>query len=442
MLSDQATGSCTVLLVNAWHDDNRGDSAITVATLALVRRRWPGCRLRVVSLVGGDDPAFLSAARHIRAAAPEVEVLGSMAPALPVAGGTPAKRSVLRWAAALLVATLRVLAGRPPRAAARALEGVDVVVAIGGSNLFASGRPAGVVRLLQALYPLVAACRMGLPTVALGHTLGPFQGRAARWLAGRVLRSTSQVVVRDEESARLAIELGVARRRLAQAPDVAFAVAPERTPRVSRLLQRHELIEGSFVALVVRQHPYLGAGAADRLVDEMARLAAALVGARQAARVAVVAHTRGPTSVEDDRPLAAQLHRRIATSSCLVDDDLGPAELAALYGAARLVVSVRLHGAILALAAGTPAVAVDYFTTKAAGAMSPFGTVHLLQPYERFSADRLVEHLPELLGDRARAEVAGTAETLAGRLHRLADDLPGPPVPRTAVGSAGAGTGA
>lgn len=445
MLSGTATRPETarVLLVNAWHDDNRGDSAITVATVGLARRRWPGCRIRVVSLVGGGDPVFASAARHTGAAAPEVEVLGSIAPALPAAGRAPAVWSVVRWLTALLVATARVLAGRPPPATVRALEGVDVVVAIGGSNLFASGRRASAARLLQVLYPLVAAQRRGLPTVALGHTLGPFEGRAARWLARRVLGRTTQVVVRDDDSARVAAELGLSGDRLVLAPDVAFALAPTRTPRVQRLLDSHGLADQPFAALVVRHHPYLGAATADRLVVELAHLAEALVGSAHVERVVVVAHTHGPTPVEDDRPLAGRLHDRIAQSTApvaLVDDDLGPAELAAVYGAARLVVSVRLHGAILALAAGTPAVAVDYFTTKAAGAMAPFGLAHLLQPYERFSADRLVEHLPALLDPRARAGVAVTAGDLAGQLRLVAAALPGPG-PKPSLASAGAGAG-
>lgn len=420
-----------MLLVNAWHDDNRGDSAITLATIGLVRRRWPGCSVRVVSLISGDDPAFTSATRHIRVADPDIEVLGSIAPAPPTSGRTSRVGPLLRWAVALLGATLRVLAGRPPAATARAVRDVELVVAVGGSNLFASGRPASALRLLQILYPLVAAQRRGVPTVALGHTLGPFEGRAASWLAGRVLRQTTQVVVRDHDSAAVAAELGVAEDRCAVAPDVAFALVPTRTDRVERLLASHELVDRSFVALVVRRHPYLGAGAADRLVDELARLAQILVEEGHAARVAVVAHTHGPTPVEDDRPLAGQLHRRVArsTPAWLIDDDLGPAELAALYGAARLVVSVRLHGAILALTAGTPAVAVDYFTTKAAGAMAPFGFAHLLQRYDRFSADGFVEHLSALLDPGAPAGVAGTTRRLAVRLDEIADGLPGPRSP-------------
>jgi colanic acid/amylovoran biosynthesis protein len=90
--------------------------------------------------------------------------------------------------------------------------------------------------------------------------------------------------------------------------------------------------------------------------------------------VAVVTNVLGPSRVEDDRGPSRTLHDGLAARVgrqrvCLVDDDLAPDELAALYGAATLVVGERFHSVLLALAAGTPAYAISYFTNKAEGMM-------------------------------------------------------------------------
>ena len=59
-------------------------------------------------------------------------------------------------------------------------------------------------------------------------------------------------------------------------------------------------------------------------------------------RVILVAHTTGPVADEDDRvPSRAiydRLSREILGSVLLIEDDLGPAALASLYGSAALVI--------------------------------------------------------------------------------------------------------
>jgi polysaccharide pyruvyl transferase WcaK-like protein len=55
------------------------------------------------------------------------------------------------------------------------------------------------------------------------------------------------------------------------------------------------------------------------------------------------------------RKLADELRLDIRV---LIDDDLEPGELSSLYGACRMVVSSRLHGVILAMLAGVPAISL------------------------------------------------------------------------------------
>ncbi|MET0603468.1 MAG: hypothetical protein ABW167_15890, partial [Baekduia sp.] len=61
--------SPTILLVNHWHDDNKGDSAISAGILRLLRRRWPAATVRFVSMHEAHQPQFAGSARHLDAAA-------------------------------------------------------------------------------------------------------------------------------------------------------------------------------------------------------------------------------------------------------------------------------------------------------------------------------------------------------------------------------------
>ncbi|MGH9223129.1 MAG: polysaccharide pyruvyl transferase family protein [Acidimicrobiales bacterium] len=392
-----------VVLANAWHDDNKGDSAITLATVAMLRRRHPDAEIRLTSLLDGDDPRFADAYRHVCAEHPDAVVMGSPCPAPP-----PSARSVqvlVRWVIGVAMAYGRGRRGGAARPAF--LDGATLVVMQGGSNVFDSG--LGFVRLAQVLFPAWAAQRAGVPTVFLGHTLGPFPRGPSRWFVRRVLARSRAVVVREEQSVALAERLGVSAPVL-QGPDLAFGLDPAHTDRVGHLLTTHGLLDGCFAVFVVRRHPYLSGDAGRRLVETLASAAHTLRRGGVVAQVAVVAHTCGPTELEDDREISAQLAAAIGDGTPVVDADLPPPELAALYGHAAVVVSVRLHGSLLSLVGGTPTFAISYFTAKTDGVMEAIGMSDQVASYEAGDGERIVEQVRGLVGpagrERARAAAA------------------------------------
>jgi polysaccharide pyruvyl transferase WcaK-like protein len=268
-----------------------------------------------------------------------------------------------------------VAAGFPPGALRQAVDDADVVVLVGGSNLFDTGTALGLstVRLLQLSLPGFAGARRGRRVWLLGHTLGPFRVRAGRALAAALLSRAERVVVRESESARLATQLGSVAPIVAT--DMAMDVSPRLTARVHDLLRRNVLLDRSFAVVTVRRAPYDEASVDDRLERELVRGVAAILHDELVDAVVIVAHVLGPTAVEDDRVASRRLRDRAAAHIGphrlrLIEDDLAPDELAALYGAAQFVIGERFHSVLLALGAGTPAYAISYFTKKASGMMA------------------------------------------------------------------------
>jgi polysaccharide pyruvyl transferase WcaK-like protein len=310
-----------------------------------------------------------------------------------------------------------VLAGNGPRRLRDAVDGADIVVAVGGSNLFDTGRGAGLstLRLAQFALPGIAASSRGTSVQLIGHTLGPFDSRGGRRLARRLLSGADRVVVRDEHSVAVAGSFGVAARL---ASDVAFAVEPQRSERVSSLLDRTGLASRRFLAVVMRQHPYAGAAVDEVVLQEVVDAVRRVVIDGVVDDVLVVAHTIGPTRVEDDRPissrLVAMLRRAIPDATIgHVEEDLEPAELAALYGDAAVVVAERLHAVILAVRGGTPAYALSYFTSKAGGVMQSCGLGEFWCDAREVSAPALADAIRRLADERRRDDVRRAADELA-----------------------------
>ncbi len=394
-----------VLLVNHWHDDNRGDSAITQGILTLLRAVAPQSRVTVTTL-SEDGPHWAASTRHLERFWPGLVALPSPYPTELRGRMAPRARSAIAGDAAIwyarlapyLPSLLRLPGPSPWR---RLLADHDLVIGVGGSNVFDdAGVPAALSlpRLATVLGPVQDAIGSGTPVLLVGHTLGPFSRSLGGTIARRFLHGVDRVVVREARSIDVAVGLGI--QEVEEAPDLAFAIVPELSDRVEELLWSLPAAPSRTLVLSARQHPTLGAAADRRLVDVFAQAARSLIAAGAVDAVAIVAHTIGPTPVEDDRPISTRLAAALAdVPVVLIDQDISPAELSAFYGAVAGVVAVRLHASILALNAGTPTFAVSYLTAKTQGVMTQVGLPGAVADFASVTVADVVDGMLVLLRD-------------------------------------------
>ncbi|MDQ1715192.1 MAG: hypothetical protein QOC60_1137, partial [Frankiaceae bacterium] len=298
-----------------------------------------------------------------------------------------------------------------------------------------------IPRLAAVLGPAYTAVRLGVPVVVLGHTLGPFARPVARRLAARMLADVDLAVVREAASVQTARDLGV--RRAEEAADMAFALTPRRTSRSDEMLAKLRSAPERTLVLSVRQHPTHIGSHDDRLVAEFAAAARRLIADGVVDGVAVVAHTVGPTPVEDDLPVSRLLAEALQdVPVVLLSDDAGPAELSAFYGSVAAVVAVRLHAAILAINAGTPTFAVAYLTAKTHGVMAQVGLPDAVAEFRTVTAQQIVEGVRALLVDATvRDALSATAGERRAALMRASHGWFDTVVAGTVVaGTVGTGT--
>ena len=314
---------------------------------------------------------------------------------------------------------VELLLGRVRYVTRARLDDVDLVVLVGGSNIYDNPSvrtPLSLARLFGVLYPAWAAHQLGIPVVMAGHTLGPFPRRSGRLLARTMLRGVRSVALREETSKPVARRLGLRDARVL--PDFAFATEPVLTPRVRAVLADLPAQGARTLCVAPRRHPHAGPSADDRVVRELETLARSMVASGDIADVILVPQCHGPTPIEDDRELTRVLASRLdGLTVRLVDDDLSPGELAALYGRCRLVVGVRLHAAILAMSQGTPAFAISYMTRKTEGVMSFCGLADSWAEYEEFTASDVLTKLGVLLAPETRAMLEGGCAVWTAQLQ-------------------------
>lgn len=418
-----------VLLINGWSDDNRGDAAIVLGLVQLIEDQiGVDPSFTVVSSFARESPCYADADRHTKA------VVDSMLPSpLPVLSDrSTALGRRLEQAGRIAQATVLLAAARSRLASAiatteqrellEAFGETRLVVAKGGHMYFSAGGLRGLLTLYQNLYPLLLAERVGVPTAIHAQSIGPIRGRASKRLLRSALRRVGAVHTREQPSRALVADL-LGEDRAAFAWDTAFALPGEELPTsvAARLPER-------FVAITVRRwhFPYAENGADEQYQDYLAAVAAAVraTNDRLGLPVVLVPQVTGPTALEDDRVAVAELVSLLdGADATVIDEDISPGQLRDLYGRAELLIGTRFHSVILALAAGTPALAISYHGFKTTGIMERLGLDQYVFDIGSVRPSALVDALLALHAERERVacDVGGRIDqVLAESRHQIA----------------------
>jgi len=384
-----------VTLVNTWHDDNKGDSAIVIGTLGVLRDvLGETAHFGLVAQNISSEQELPYAYRHVQTAAGAVEIAPCLLPTMKV-GRT---RWGLYFAAAVylcrfLAASLTLKYQRTP--SARIIAESGLVISKGGHKLHAvKANPLHLANLCSHLAPLVLARRYGVPFVLWGHSLGPFNNLLSRWLTHAVLKDAYQIGVRESLSYKQALQLKLPPDKVIQIPDPAFMLMPTLTKRVEQLMEQHALVPGEFLVLTVRQRGHPQHEVYQHYLKGMAALVQGLLRAGFAQRAAIVVHAQGPIPIENDAMPSKQLLELLpGLPVCLIQEDFTPMELCALYGQSKLMIGTRFHSVILAMAGGAPACAVSYFGPKSFGIMRDMGLEQWVTSMEQLVPDQLQQQI-------------------------------------------------
>ena len=276
-----------------------------------------------------------------------------------------------------------------PTAVWRALLASDGLISGGGSLLQDA---TGWKSIPYYLGVIEMARWCGKPVFVYAQGIGPVNRRAFRPLIARAFNRCDYVSVRDEESAAMLREFGVAAERIEVVPDPVMGLSVEAEA------------SGDSPATVGVSVRFWRDDRAD--LDRVAEALAALA-ERRPVRFRFLPFHRGPDE-EASRYVMARLERRLAESAggsgpaaSVPPAELGPAhddprEMLREVAGCRLLLGMRLHALIYAANRRVPLLGLSYdpkidrFLRRIG--QTPVGTTEALDP-ERFAqeASRLLD---------------------------------------------------
>lgn len=309
----------------------------------------------------------------------------------------PQPGSVVGFPSARRIPTARLL---PTPAAVRALWASDGLLLSGG-GLIHDHWQSVIPRYLA----WIALTRLlGKPVVWVGVGVGPIRRGWQRALARLARRLTSLALVRDSRSAEL---LGGVSEGLEVVPDP--AVFNERPMRAARAGDRGEL------AIIIR-------GPAPGQRDLADTFAAALVDTCAAAGQRGLEPVLLAMAGRADDAFVSLVNRRAQELGLVIPiTPLGPTPAAAMerLAACRVVISVRLHGVLMAALAGVPCVPVAY-DAKVRAAAVQLGIEELAVTLEDVTPDRLLAGVTEAMEPDRQARVGRMLDAMRGQRSLVA----------------------
>lgn len=235
------------------------------------------------------------------------------------------------------------------------LRGVDTFV-FGGGGYFgeppSEQRRWGTRLAVRHLTPGLLASMKGCEVVVNGVGAGPVSANFPRWMLAKVVRTASQVVVRDEESVAFMLGLGVSDERLYLGSDAALSLSPKELPAAA-VAEVDEWLAG------LPSGPRLGVhftgdsrrgGGHAVAIDDVLAFAAS----RPDLRVVAITDQQGAAG---QVAAVEELSERLA-GRCDIYHYQRPWSLAALLARLDLVVTMKLHVGIVAAVLGTPVISV------------------------------------------------------------------------------------
>lgn len=281
---------------------------------------------------------------------------------------------------------------------ARVVAGSDLVLLGGGSIFFdywgadagAALTPAHQGVSLWTSVALLAAAH-GTPLMVYGVGVGPLSTPDGRLLASVAFELADAITVRDHDALAALHELGVDAVPAQVTGDPALAVELPVPPATGA--------EPPVLGVAFRQWD-VGVDPARWPVEVAAALDRHL--ARRGGEVVFIpCHRPVSWPLTDDAGAAQAVAARLAHADRTreVDVELPWDQRAALFGACDLVLAMRYHAALFAMAGGVPTVALSY-DPKVAGFLADWGGRELTVPLGELTADALDERLARVAEER------------------------------------------
>lgn len=374
-----------IVLGHCYTTKNKGDAGIVIATIETIKAHAPDARLAGISTFSSRDDEFAhhhgdyeaAGAKMVPALLPEdkLHLFGRTLTSSPAKLLSFVMNCYLLAQGMLLFRLNRNWAPGDVGRALSALADADIFISKGGSFLCNEGGFRGDLSLFKLLVPFWVAKSLGLRTIVLSQSLGPFESRLSRWMFGVFLRYIDRLYLRESHCLGYLAYLPpeAYENKIDDCPDMAFALSSEGFPPL------FEVEDGTdHVGLTIVNHRFADDAARQAYVTVIGKAVAYLRDRLGGTRFHIFPQvlspaTDGTVDLQLSGAVVDHCRRAHGIEVDLIEGDFDARVLRETYRRMRFFVATRLHSSIFAASAGVPTIVFGYHGTKAEGIWHDLG---------------------------------------------------------------------
>jgi colanic acid/amylovoran biosynthesis protein len=441
-----------ILIANVWSDKNRGELAIALNTIHLLKKFFPHSKIYMCSSFGFNEIHFIrnSELREI-ARRTKMKVLGGLFPTY-ISKRQPSKvtqfgaypkvivsrkeillprvkrymriASTFAFAFFLLISSslrlLKYLKHTFPEELKKTLEAFqlsDLVIIKGGGYLTSRGL-LGAHDTLRQLYPALFSIALKKPFALIGHSVWDLNAPFSKFLFKKVTERAVIVTLREKSSYNYVTALGLTTNTMCL-PDV--ALLKTFTPHAGKV---HLESPRSLVGITVKYFRFSKSITPERLlynyVKTIARFINHVVNV-YGCSVVLIPHTIMEVNPEENDTLMSEWAANEASSEhvkVLDTSEMSIEEMLEVYSRLEVLVGTRTHSGIFALHVNTPVVLISYAGPKAPGIMEMLGLQDYVLDIYQITFDGLVSIFQKVWKEREkiRSKIVGNMTKLNQRV--------------------------
>lgn len=375
-----------VLIANLASPANPGDHAILQGSLKLIREVLKPTTLSLVTRAYSQRQAYQDMGCQVVPSYPDVDSLNL----------EDSFRKVLRVPAAL----------GHPRPLAKAIKEADCVFLAGGAYFYSYRKILPGLTYLAHVSPVFFASKKGCPVIFLPQSYGPFGSVISKKLFHYCLRKARKVFYREGVSGKFLEEsFPDTKNKYAFMPDHALYL--ERRDLVKEGTLRAQGRAGKIIGVTIR--PWKEAGRDAEAYLEILAQALELFAQEHKAIIRIIVQVQDDKKMEGDETISRALEARLLKKLSSEQVEFFTQkpyftlpEISRLYAECHIMVSMRLHSALLGYILGCPALVAGY-QHKASGILQKLGLEDLyLGAYHEITRERLLSSLKEAWNQKER----------------------------------------
>jgi len=278
-------------------------------------------------------------------------------------------------------------------------EKADVIAAVSSTLFYSTGRYGWPFPVKT--WSVDLAHLFDKPFLVMPQSIGPLRWKWERKLLYETYKKAFLILLRDEESLRLAKSIGLPDSLVQFSPDPTFMYEPEPPAKALSLLNQYGYSPED-ISIGLTLVPWQGRWVDPNLMNNYFDALGGFISewcSQGNRRVYIFNQVTGPTPLDDDRGAVSLLMQRISANKnrvVHVNELLSPGMLKACYGKMKLVIATRMHSGIFTLGMGVPVLYIGYLQ-KTRGLMEWLGLNNWVLELNQVTKSSLTDYTNQAL---------------------------------------------